>query len=322
MDRVLDHIKDALVAPYSDFMTLQIPLSACYILSAILIAAVAYGARGAGLLKKIFPREVMLHPSALFDYQYYIVSRIFIVLFLGAFYFPGIWVNNAVVAGLTHLLGPPVAAVRPGRGLMIAETIAYIFAFDLGYWVRHWMMHRVPLLWEFHKGHHAAEALTPFTTLRTHPVDEFTSGAFVSACTGMVHGVFLYFNGPGASDIQLWQVNTIMLAFYIAFFNLRHSHVWISFGGPVGHVIQSPAHHQIHHSNEPRHRDKNFGFCLAFWDWIFGTLHVPQKDEKFTLGIGKESARYHSLGPFLLLPFANVAGKFRKADVSASTKPR
>jgi sterol desaturase/sphingolipid hydroxylase (fatty acid hydroxylase superfamily) len=44
----------------------------------------------------------------------------------------------------------------------------------------------------------------------------------------------------------------------LTFANFRHSELWISFG-PLNYLISSPAMHQIHHSLDERHRDKNFG---------------------------------------------------------------
>ena len=49
----------------------------------------------------------------------------------------------------------------------------------------------------------------------------------------------------------------------------------------------SPAQHQIHHSNEARHHDKNFGSALALWDLIGGTLYIPKRREVLSFGLSK-----------------------------------
>jgi sterol desaturase/sphingolipid hydroxylase (fatty acid hydroxylase superfamily) len=41
--------------------------------------------------------------------------------------------------------------------------------------------------------------------------------------------------------------------------------MWIAFTGVAGRILQSPAHHQLHHSANPAHFDRNLGFALAFW---------------------------------------------------------
>ena len=48
----------------------------------------------------------------------------------------------------------------------------------------------------------------------------------------------------------------------------------------LGRIFVSPAHHQVHHSGNPKHFNKNFGSCLALWDWMFGTLYVPEKERE------------------------------------------
>jgi hypothetical protein len=62
--------------------------------------------------------------------------------------------------------------------------------------------------------------------------------------------------------------------------------MWIAFRGVLGRIFVSPAHHQVHHSANPRHFNKNFGSCLALWDWMFGTLYVPaKKREPIAFGV-------------------------------------
>ena len=49
-------------------------------------------------------------------------------------------------------------------------TVTLFLAYELGYWLNHYVPHRVPFLWEFHKVHHSATVLTPLTNFRVHPV--------------------------------------------------------------------------------------------------------------------------------------------------------
>ena len=42
---------------------------------------------------------------------------------------------------------------------------------DAAKYVIHRALHRIPVLWCFHRVHHTAETLTPFTVYRTHPVE-------------------------------------------------------------------------------------------------------------------------------------------------------
>jgi sterol desaturase/sphingolipid hydroxylase (fatty acid hydroxylase superfamily) len=48
--------------------------------------------------------------------------------------------------------------------------------------------------------------------------------------------------------------------------------------------------HQLHHSADVAHHDKNFATVFAFWDRIFGTLHIPAREERFRFGVDDRGA--------------------------------
>lgn len=179
-------------------------------------------------------------------------------------------------------------------------------AFDLGYWVAHWLMHKSALLWEFHKVHHSAEVLNPFTTRRAYPVDDLLTFNLISVATGSSYGALVYAFGEGAQPFTLLQLNVVMLMYFLTIFHLRHSHVWLPIRGALADIIQSPAHHQIHHSIEAEHVGKNLGFCLSLWDWIFGTLFIPEHERRLRFGIGKEGREYNSIARLYVRPFMRV----------------
>ena len=91
------------------------------------------------------------------------------------------------------------------------------------------------------------------------------------------------------------------------YIHLQHTHVWIAFRGVLGRIFLSPAHHQIHHSTNPAHFNTNLGSCLALWDWLFGTLHIPAKTrEKLTFGIEPTQADAHTISAQFVAPFGRA----------------
>ena len=48
------------------------------------------------------------------------------------------------------------------------------------------------------------------------------------------------------------------------------------------YLLISPYQHQIHHSDNPKHFNKNMGSKLAIWDWMFGTLVLSKSASKMT----------------------------------------
>ena len=107
----------------------------------------------------------------------------------------------------------------------------FVVAFDLGYWISHWLLHKSSLLWEFHKIHHSAEVLNPFTAFRSHPVEDLLSFNLISLATGTSYGVLVYVFGAAAQEFTLLQMNIVMLVFFLTIFHLRHSHVWLPVRG-------------------------------------------------------------------------------------------
>jgi hypothetical protein len=97
--------------------------------------------------------------------------------------------------------------------------------------------------------------------------------------------------------------------FIYLYVHLQHSQLWISFTGWLGHLFMSPAHHQIHHSRNPAHFNKNLGSCLALWDWMFGTLYMSRRAERERLEFGVEPDREHAhtIRGELIAPFVRAA---------------
>jgi sterol desaturase/sphingolipid hydroxylase (fatty acid hydroxylase superfamily) len=271
-----------------------------YVATSLLLAYVIYrvqARRDPELLEEgffgfAFPKDVFGHASAKVDYWFYLVNRL---LFAGVFAALALS-SHFAFAGVIKLVGlissgPPLA----GSAVLgpVVTTIVYVLAFDFGLWLAHYLFHRIPVLWEFHKVHHSAEVLTPFTAGRVHPVDDFVSYVFA--------GVF---GGTAAALCTSVFGREAMMMSVLFGFHLRHSHVWLPYTGWLGRILISPAHHQVHHSSAERHWDRNMGFIFAIWDWMFGTLHVPEsRREDFAYGIGGEEAEYNSVWRLYALPF-------------------
>ena len=193
-----------------------------------------------------------------------------------------------------------------------------LLAYELAYWFAHYCFHKVPALWEFHKVHHSAEVMTTLTELRQHPVEIIAFMNLIGLSTGIVFGVMTYAFGPGVRPFTLLNGNILLMAFLLTYGHLRHSHMWIAFTGFAGRILQSPAHHQLHHSANPAHFDENLGFALAVWDWAFGTLVIPARArEPIVFGVGDEAPPFRSaLGAFVV-PCARFAGPCRQIRRSA-----
>jgi sterol desaturase/sphingolipid hydroxylase (fatty acid hydroxylase superfamily) len=280
-----------------------------------------------GLLRYLFPKEIYTHRSAIADYWFFLVNKLLFALAFGALI--------AVSSSSVEVMSTILRAVARSPGLIVPSWVAILFttlawalAMDFGLWLAHWSLHKVPLLWEFHKVHHSAEVLTPLTAGRVHPLDD----AINILSSGIIGGIALalcrFLFGEQARIFGVMQLNVLVAIFYFFGFHLRHSHVWLPYKGIWGKLFVSPAHHQLHHSVAQRHWDKNLGFVFAIWDWLFGTLYAVEKREAIQIGMnGREEAEYHSVRAMYLLPFVKAwrrirARKNRAESVNAPHLPR
>lgn len=183
---------------------------------------------------------------------------------------------------------PQPTGMSSGMSTAVMMTAAFL-GYELGYFIYHYLGHKVRFLWEFHKVHHSANNLTPFTNYRVHPVDRIVFYNIIALAIGLLQAVVGYVLGTPPEAIGFSQ-NFFLLAYFYLYGHLQHTHLWIPFTGWVGHVFCSPAHHQIHHSTKPRHFDKNFGSSLVLFDWLFGTLYMPSKErEVTTVGVNDDA---------------------------------
>lgn len=212
-------------------------------------------------------------------------------------------VARALTSGLTSLLGARAPVAWPAFPLRAGVTLALFIAYEFGYWLDHFLKHRVPFLWETHKPHHTAETLTPLTVWRVHPLDTLVFSNILALTIGAASGLIDYGLGREVKIFAVDGANVIFVFFIYAYVHLQHSQFWIPFTGALGRVFMSPAQHQIHHSIDPRHYNRNFGSCLSVFDWLFGTLELPAaRSPRLKFGVEQDTTRPHSLTSLLIAP--------------------
>jgi len=260
--------------------------------------------------------RVHFHRSALLDYRYYFVRailKIALVLPIVGLVDPLILRSGDYIAFFTNLWGARVH-VQDHLALSLLYGMGVFLLKDfINYW-SHRAFH-TRWLWVFHKVHHSARVLVPATASRVHFVEKVVEKLSSTIVISLYAGVFWYACGGEVSRYTLFGVTYMVFILNGLAANLRHSHVWCSFGPLVEHVLNSPAQHQIHHSDAPRHFNKNFGINMSLWDWMFGTLYVTtSKPEALRFGIGDQDRdRYGSVYSLIVTPFVEIASKVRPA---------
>ena len=156
---------------------------------------------------------------------------------------------KAVFGEGTHLLADlPV----------VAQFLIVILASDFIAWASHWVRHRVPMFWEFHKIHHSQTQLNYFTSLRLHPGDQVINTLIR----------FLPFTLLGLEiGLPAFLVWSTILRIYEMFV---HSNIKTNLGW-LRYIIVTPQSHRIHHSEREEHVGMNLGNFFSIWDFLFRT---------------------------------------------------
>ena len=240
------------------------------------------------LLHVFGSRRLWLHQSSRLDMKLYLMHSLLMVAGYGVFEASSEMWRAATDMVLAATAGPTHPLQAPRWLAATAATAAQVLLLELGYWAMHYAFHRVPALWEVHKVHHSAEVMTPLTEFRQHPIEFVAFANVLTATNGVAFSVMGWLFGPSAQPFTLFQVNAVLVLHFATFHHIRHSGVWIAATGWLGRLVHSPAHHQIHHSTDPRHFDTNLGYALSIWDWAFGTLCLPERRGSVRLGVPDE----------------------------------
>jgi len=259
--------------------------------------------------KALFSREIWWHPSARHDYMIFFINRLLKTLGV----IPVLLVMAPLAIGfsgwLENIFGIHTFLNLPSWIIVGIFTLVLFVIDDFTRFLLHYVLHKVPFLWEFHKVHHSAKVLTPITIYRSHPVESLLYSVRMILSQGLAVGICYYFFGPTLSMFDVLGANVFVFAFNFMGSNLRHSHVWLSWGERLEKVFISPAQHQIHHSDKRIHIDCNFGSALAIWDKLFGCLilsNTVRSPKDITFGLGKSFKEHDSLLAIYLKPCINV----------------
>ena len=273
----------------------------------------------------LFPKEYYKHRSTLLDTQLFLFGRALVLFKV---------INRLAIAtfmaAIVMIIFKDNPAEKPEQlsplHIAIMTVMLTLISDFCVYWV-HRIHHEKNFLWPFHAVHHSAEIMTPMTVYRKHPLYDLFSSAFSGILIGVAQGLFITVFFGTVSIAAIAGVNGFYFLFNFLGSNFRHSHIWISYGKTLEHILISPAQHQIHHSLKHEHHNKNFGEIFAFWDWMFGTLFIPDKEEVIEYGIARPDGSgqrikqpHNNFKEALILPFKESARALKRSK-SKRSKP-
>lgn len=150
-----------------------------------------------------------------------------------------------------------------------------IAALDLGEWIIHYTLHRIPLLWRLHKIHHNDTSMDISTGYRFHPIE-----TILRYCFGLL--MIVIFGIP---------IEAIVVYGFLSIGFNAWEHANVQMPKPLRAlqvIFITPELHRIHHSKDIAHTHSNFGVLLSCWDQVFGTKVMSESMEKIEYGLAND----------------------------------
>ena len=262
--------------------------------------AVLIGIAAFSIVERFFPAHPFVPGAASVNIR---ASGIYLVVSPLIGVIPAVWVQELLIPVKQNVFWPimlnmnvfaywfdrPPSPVgyTPSVSASVLFSLAGVLVYDFFYYWFHRLQHLMPL-WRQHKLHHTDTALSVLTTYRVHWLEDALRAVLITLPMGLVFNV---------TPMQVAWMAYIMPQLG----HLIHANLRLTFG-PFTPVFVGPQLHRIHHSIEPRHRDKNFAAFFPVWDILFGTYYRPRADEYPATGVPDERSDV-SVRDILLSPF-------------------
>ena len=150
------------------------------------------------------------------------------------------------------------------------QFFAFLIVKDFLEFLIHNLLHRVPLLWEFHKLHHSIRELDWIGNMRFHWME-------IAVYHSLTYFPLFLLNVD--SRVILW-----IAIFTTIIGHLNHSNLNLDWG-VFRYLLNSPRLHVWHHDlvqHDPH--GQNFGVVFSLWDYLFGTVYAPAQGYPAKLG--------------------------------------
>lgn len=145
--------------------------------------------------------------------------------------------------------------------------LAFVLYDFLYYW-NHRMGHEMSILWAAHVVHHSSEEYNLTTALRQ------TSGSIIN---------WLFFIPLALIGVPLEMMVSIAALNLVYQFWVHTRHVGRL--GVLDRIIVTPSNHRVHHAQNDRYIDKNYGGVFILWDRMFGTFEPEDDNDPPIYGI-------------------------------------
>lgn len=200
-------------------------------------------------------------------------------------------ISSLAFAGAWHAAAVWSESDRFGLWAVFPEETAWraaiaVVLIDFWQYAWHWMNHRWPWLWRFHRVHHADRAMSTTTGVRFHPGEIVASGIARLAVIPLA--------GFGTADLIRYELLALPVVLW------QHSRwnmpEWLE--RPMSYFLVTPRWHWIHHAPRTELTNSHFASVFPWWDWMCGTSRAWADATHRTSGLesdGDETNEQESL---------------------------
>ncbi|MFM1875598.1 MAG: hypothetical protein RL266_1335 [Bacteroidota bacterium] len=148
--------------------------------------------------------------------------------------------------------------------------------YDFGFWLIHFLCHRVRLFWCIHAVHHQPKEMKLSVGFRGSFLDFLVTPHNIIWMPLLgFHPLMILIVDAGA---KIYGVMVHINEFWVPTKHWK----WFEW------LFVSPSLHRAHHSTNHLYLDRNYGEALVVWDKMFGTIQPYLESDKLEYGIMKE----------------------------------
>jgi len=156
--------------------------------------------------------------------------------------------------------------------LNVESTVDWVIGliiYDFFYYWFHRISHERQIFWGSHVVHHQSEDYNLSTALRQTSTGFLATWVFFVPCFFFGMPIYMYVGIASAHLIYQFWIHT------------QH----IPKLGIFEWAFVTPSNHRVHHAQNPKYIDKNYGGLLIVWDRIFGTFIEEDENEEILYGL-------------------------------------
>lgn len=159
----------------------------------------------------------------------------------------------------------------------VSFVLSFLFLDLVGYF-QHWLHHKVPVLWRFHRLHHSDRHMDSLTTFLHHPLEVISTFIFTISFA-------VIFDVP----VIVMTIHGMVVGLHSPFTHFRKM-IPEPIEKYLNFIFVTPNFHRVHHSLDMKEGNSNFGSIFVFWDYLFGTTCIKNLIDlkKMKLGIDNQ----------------------------------